>query len=97
MKYFEYGVRTHESERFVGKFGSDPNKMWEGIIDGLSRLGIQGWEIYQVIEKHGVTHFLLQREISKEEAQNMHMKKDEDTYPLGIVDHANPDHNYRYI
>lgn len=87
MKYFEYGVRTHQSENFIGKFGDKSNKSWEGIIDGLSRLGIQGWEIYQVIEKKNIVHFLLRKEISKEEAKKIHIINDADNYPLGIIDH----------
>lgn len=87
MKYFEYGVRTHQSVDFVGKFGEDSNKHWRGIIDALSRFGVQGWEVYQVIEKNDVTHFLLRREISKEDALTKRMS---DTYPLGFVDHIKP-------
>ncbi len=88
MKYFEYGVRSYESVRFVGKFGDEPNKVWRKINDDISRLGIRGWEVYQVIEKNDVTHFLLRKEITENEAQDKYMKKEEDTYPLGFVDHV---------
>ena len=87
MKYYEYGVRTYESVNFLGKFGDKPNEFWRKINDDISRLGIQGWEVYQVIEKNNITHFLLRKEIVEKEAKNMYMAKEEDTYPLGFVDH----------
>jgi hypothetical protein len=90
MKYFEYGVRSYETINFIGKFGEDSNKSWEHVVDGLTRLGIQGWEIYNTFEKNNVIHFLFRKEISKEDAENIFMIKDEDTYPLGFVDHIRP-------
>lgn len=87
MKYFEYGVRSYESIGFVGKFGEDSNRIWCGVMDALTRLGIQGWEIYNILEKNNVVHFLLRKEISAEDAQKKYFEKEEDNYPLGFVDH----------
>ncbi|MBM3206113.1 MAG: hypothetical protein FJZ43_00620 [Candidatus Staskawiczbacteria bacterium] len=87
MKYFEYGVRTHESKGFIGQFGEKPNKQWEMVMDALTRLGIQGWEVYQVVNKNDVVHFFLKREISQTDAERIYGTKDEETYPLGFVDH----------
>lgn len=87
MKHFEYGIRTYESVKFVGRFGEEANKHRSHVMDALSRLGAQGWEIYQVVPKDDVIHFLIKKEITQAEALEKKMSKDEDTYPIGLVDH----------
>lgn len=89
MKYFEYGIRTLESAISVGKFGDESNKWWVGAMDGLTRLGIEGWEVYQILEKNNVTHFFLRREISQDHAQRINEEEGagERFSRLGFVDH----------
>lgn len=96
MKYYEYGVRTLESKGAVGGFGDESNKWWEGVTDSLTRLGIEGWEIYQVIEKNDVTHFLMRREITQDEARKIHVEEGiGGKYSrLGFVDHP-PQGSYK--
>lgn len=89
MKYYEYGVRTSESGGFVGKFGEKSNTNWEHVMNDLSMLGTTGWEVYHVIEKNNVIHFLLRREIPSDVAEEKYMSKGEKM--LGFVDHVGPD------
>ncbi len=88
MKYYEYGVRSYESKNIIGRFGEDVNKNWKHLMDRHSRLGLLGWENYQILEKNDVTHFFFRKEISKDQAEKTYSQKDIDTYPLGFVDHS---------
>lgn len=89
MKYYEYGVRTSESGGFVGQFGEQSNRVWGSMVDELTELGLIGWEIYHVIEKNDVIHFLLRRELSSESAKQKYIGELKTRH--GFVDHTKPD------
>ena len=82
MKFYEYGIRTH---RLKGVYNEEKVDAGAIVMHNFTKLGIRGWENYNIVKDDDRLHFFFRREITINEAEKLKEKGLNEI--LGFVDH----------